>query len=38
MISLDVWTTSEPMGQRVSDKVEWAEMILKRYKPIENQR
>ena len=29
--NLELWSTSQPSGQRVEDKVEWAEMILTRY-------
>lgn len=29
--NLELWSSSHPTGQRVSDKVEWAKMILVRY-------
>lgn len=31
--NLELWTTLHPPGQRVEDKVEFAVMILKRYRP-----
>lgn len=31
--NLEVWNTSQPPGQRVEDKVAWAEEILQRYAP-----
>lgn len=31
--NLELWTTSQPFGQRVSDQVSWAIEILTRYKP-----
>lgn len=31
--NLELWSKSQPWGQRVSDKVEWAKQILKRYEP-----
>lgn len=30
--NLELWTKSQPAGARVSDQVEWAKMILERYK------
>lgn len=29
--NLELWNTSQPSGQRVSDKVKWAKEILERY-------
>lgn len=29
--NLELWTTSQPYGQRVADKVAWAREILERY-------
>lgn len=29
--NLELWSTSQPKGQRVEDKVAWAKMILERY-------
>lgn len=29
--NLELWNTSQPRGQRVKDKVEWAKQILKQY-------
>lgn len=29
--NLELWTTSQPQGQRVKDKVEWAKQILALY-------
>ena len=29
--NLELWSSSQPKGQRVEDKVEWAKMILARY-------
>jgi len=29
--NLELWSTAQPAGQRVSDKIEWARMILDRY-------
>ena len=31
--NLELWNTSQPAGQRVEDKVEYALSILKLYKP-----
>ena len=31
--NLELWSTSQPSGQRVVDKVEWAIDLLKTYKP-----
>ena len=31
--NLELWTTAQPSGQRVEDKVEWAIELLKIYKP-----
>lgn len=31
--NLELWTTAQPAGQRVSDKVEWAIELLKMYAP-----
>jgi hypothetical protein len=31
--NLELWTDSHPSGQRVSDLVEWAKDILRRYDP-----
>lgn len=30
--NLELWSTSQPKGQRVEDKVAWALMILERYR------
>ena len=29
--NLELWSTSQPPGQRVADKVKWAKQILKEY-------
>jgi hypothetical protein len=29
--SLELWTTSQPRGQRVADKLEWAREFIARY-------
>ena len=29
----ELWTRSQPSGQRVEDQVEWAEQILRQYAP-----
>jgi hypothetical protein len=29
--NLELWTTSHPKGQRVADKLEWAQKILSEY-------
>jgi len=31
--NLELWTTSQPAGQRVSDKVAWAKELLELYEP-----
>lgn len=31
--NLELWSTSQPYGQRVSDKVEWATELLQQYAP-----
>ena len=31
MENLELWTTSQPSGQRVEDKIEWAKEILQKY-------
>ena len=31
--NLELWSRWQPTGQRVSDKVEWARDILRRYAP-----
>lgn len=31
--NLELWSTAQPAGQRVDDKVEWAIALLKQYKP-----
>lgn len=31
--NLELWSSSQPSGQRVSDKIEWAESLLRFYKP-----
>jgi hypothetical protein len=31
--NLELWSTSQPYGQRVEDKVEWALELLKLYAP-----
>jgi hypothetical protein len=31
--NLELWTKSQPSGQRVTDKVEWAMELLKLYAP-----
>lgn len=33
--NLELWSTSQPSGQRVEDKVEWAKEILSLYAPHE---
>jgi hypothetical protein len=31
--NLELWSTSQPYGQRVEDKVEWAIQLLQTYRP-----
>ena len=31
--NLELWSSSQPYGQRVEDKADWAIEILKRYRP-----
>lgn len=31
--NLELWTISQPRGQRVKDKVDWAKELLKQYEP-----
>ncbi|MFV8173427.1 HNH endonuclease [Mycolicibacterium peregrinum] len=31
--NLELWTTRQPKGQRVEDKVEWAISLLRTYRP-----
>jgi hypothetical protein len=31
--NLELWSTSQPCGQRVKDKIKWAEELLALYKP-----
>ncbi len=31
--NLELWSTSQPFGQRVEDKVKWAKEILEKYEP-----
>ena len=31
--NLELWTRSQPSGQRVEDQVEWADQILRQYAP-----
>lgn len=33
--NLELWSTSQPSGQRVKDKLEWAHEIIKRYEGVE---
>lgn len=33
MENLELWSTSQPRGQRVEDKVEWAIEIIRQYRP-----
>ena len=30
--NLELWSTSQPSGQRVEDKLKWAEEFIKQYK------
>ena len=32
--NLELWSVSQPPGQRVKDKIAWAEEILEKYKAI----
>lgn len=34
--NLELWSSSQPKGQKVSDKIKWAKQILKEYKNYEN--
>lgn len=34
--NLELWSTSQPSGQRIPDLVAWAETILERYKTYVN--
>jgi hypothetical protein len=29
--NLELWSTAQPSGQRVEDKLEWAERLLRQY-------
>jgi hypothetical protein len=31
--NLELWSTSQPSGQRVSDKLEWAKAFIEMYDP-----
>lgn len=31
--NLELWSTSQPKGQRVADKVDWAVSLIERYAP-----
>jgi hypothetical protein len=33
--NLELWSTSQPAGQRIKDKLEWAKMIIDKYDMIE---
>ena len=35
--NLELWSTSQPPGQRVLDKLNWARMIVELYGPIESE-
>jgi len=34
--NLELWSTSQPPGQRVEDKLEWAKHLINLYQPIES--
>lgn len=33
--NLELWVVSQPAGQRVSDVLAWADMIINRYRPMQ---